>query len=203
MTFAIVPAAGLSSRMGRPKLSLPLGDRTVIERVFATLKAGGVERVLVVTGPHVPEVARLATAAGSDVLTLAEPTADMRSTVERGFDWVEKHWKPSPTDSWLLVPADHPVLDLTVVREVIAAAGEFIVPVCDGRRGHPTRFLWQHAAAIRGLPANVGINTFVRDQSDKVTELPAGQEVLLDLDTPDDWNRLAAHFHYSLTNVST
>ncbi len=33
MIFAVVPAAGRASRMGRPKLSLPLGGRTVLEHV--------------------------------------------------------------------------------------------------------------------------------------------------------------------------
>ncbi len=52
MIFAVVPAAGRSSRMGRPKLSLPLGGRTVLEHVVIALRQGGVDEVLVVVGPH-------------------------------------------------------------------------------------------------------------------------------------------------------
>ena len=37
MTFAIVPACGHSTRMGRPKLALPFGERTVIEHIVAAL----------------------------------------------------------------------------------------------------------------------------------------------------------------------
>ena len=191
---AIVPAAGHSTRMGRPKLSLPLGDRTVIEHVVAALRAGGVDRVLVVLGPHVPELGPLATAAGAHVLTLAEPTPDMRSTVEHGLRWIEDRYHPGPNDPWLLVPADHPVLDPALVRQVVAAGTTerpIVVPVHDGRRGHPTRFAWRHAAAIRGLPADQGINALLRDRADEVYELPvADAAVLCDLDTPDDYARL-------------
>ncbi|MFT4555717.1 MAG: CTP:molybdopterin cytidylyltransferase MocA, partial [Planctomycetaceae bacterium] len=34
--FAIVPAAGLSRRMGQPKLVMDLGGKAVIERLLTT-----------------------------------------------------------------------------------------------------------------------------------------------------------------------
>ena len=37
-TFGLIPAAGKSRRMGRPKLMLPLGDSTVLEQVFAAVR---------------------------------------------------------------------------------------------------------------------------------------------------------------------
>jgi len=45
MTFAVVPAAGRSSRMGRSKLALPLGDSTVLQVVVETLRNGGADPV--------------------------------------------------------------------------------------------------------------------------------------------------------------
>ena len=38
MIFALIPAAGKSTRMGRPKLALPLGEKTVLEHVIAALR---------------------------------------------------------------------------------------------------------------------------------------------------------------------
>ena len=49
MISGIVLAAGMSSRMGRPKLILPWGDTTVIARVVDALQQGGVDEILVVT----------------------------------------------------------------------------------------------------------------------------------------------------------
>jgi len=208
MTFAVVPAAGHSTRMGRPKLSLPLGDRTVLEHVLAALRAGGVEHVLVVVGPHVPELGPLAIAAGADVLALPEPTPDMRATVEHGLDWVERRLGPRSDDPWLLVPADHPVLDPAVIRQVAGSgttAQPIVVPVFGGRRGHPTRFAWRHAAGVRALHPDQGINAFLRARAAEVLELPvASPHVLTDLNTPQDFARLIAEsFHHPLTNVSS
>src|SRR5215468_2464915 len=48
---AIVPAAGRSVRMGRPKLVLTIGGQTVLARVVKALRAGGAGRVVVVAPP--------------------------------------------------------------------------------------------------------------------------------------------------------
>jgi len=196
MIFGIIPACGLSTRMGRPKLSLPVGDRTVIEHVVGALRGSGADVVLVVVGPHVPELEPLATRAGARVLTLPEPTADMRATVEAGLNWLDAHLHPTPDDWWLMSPGDHPTLSPTVVRTLLDAARaddrhSIFVPVCEGRRGHPLLARWRHADTVRLLPAGEGINSCLRRCSDEVREvtvLDSGS--FHDLDTPDDYARL-------------
>jgi molybdenum cofactor cytidylyltransferase len=165
MTFAVVPAAGHSTRMGRPKLSLRLCDRTVVEHVVQSLRAGGVKHVMVVIGPHVAELAAPATLAGADVCQLAEPTPDMRATVECGLRRLEQTtYRPTSDDVWLLAPADHPTLNPEVVRQLIATGirnRSIAVPVHAGRRGHPTLFHWPDVAGIRALGPGLGINAYL------------------------------------------
>ncbi len=195
-TFALLPAAGKSSRMGRPKLSLPLGERTVLEHVIAAVRAGGVREVLVVIGPHVPELAALAWAAGAHALELAEETADMRATVEHGLRWLEERFRPAPADRWLLLPADHPTLDPALVQRLLQTRAvdddhSIIVPTFQGRRGHPTLIDWRHVAGLRALPAGQGLNRYLRARAEETQELPVDTEgILCDLDTPEDYARL-------------
>src|SRR4051794_19678415 len=101
-TFALIPAAGKSMRMGRPKLALPLGDRTVLERVIAAFRDAGVDMILVVLAPHSRGLLASARAAGADVLALPDEMPDMRTTVERGLDWLEEQVHPTDADAWLL-----------------------------------------------------------------------------------------------------
>jgi CTP:molybdopterin cytidylyltransferase MocA len=196
MTFALLPAAGQSRRMGRPKLTLPLGDRTVLEHAVAALRQAGVDPVLVVVGPHVPELAPLAQRAGALVLQLDEETPDMRATVAAGLDWLEERFHPPPDADWLLCPADHPVLDPVVVRHLLEARRScpglsIFVPTWQGRRGHPALLTWHHVAGMRALPPGLGLNVYLRQQAAVTAEVAVDSPgVLLDLDTPADYERL-------------
>jgi molybdenum cofactor cytidylyltransferase len=196
MIFALLPAGGKSVRMGRPKLLLPFGTGTVLEHVIATVRAAGLDRILVVAAPHLPELAALAETAGAQVLLLTEATPDMRSTVEIGLGWVESHWQPRPGDGWLLIPADHPALEPAVLRFLFEARRRqpqygIIVPTFQGQRGHPCLLDWSHVAGIRTFPAGLGLNTYLRQNAERTLEVPVeNASILFDLDTPEDYARL-------------
>jgi molybdenum cofactor cytidylyltransferase len=197
-TFGLVPAAGKSRRMGRPKLSLPLGNRTVVEHVVQAVTNADVCCVLVVTGPDESALSTLAEKAGAAVLRLTEDTAEMRDTIERGLEWLEDRYQPAPEDGWLLLPADHPCIDSEVVRQVIkskeaAPEKSIVVPSFEGTRGHPTWIAWRHVAGIRALERGLGLNAYLRRYQQETLELPvAAESVLWDLDTPEDYERLVA-----------
>jgi CTP:molybdopterin cytidylyltransferase MocA len=196
MIFALIPAGGHSQRMGRPKLTLRLGDRTVLEHVLAALRKAEIEHILVVVGPHVPELASLAGKAGADALHLTEATADMRATIEHGLRWLEEHRRPHDDDSLLLVPADHPTLSPLVVRQLIQGRdanpdATVVVPTFQGRRGHPVLFAWSHVERIRALPKGQGLNAYVRQHPTAIYEVAVDSgDILCDLDTPEDYERL-------------
>jgi molybdenum cofactor cytidylyltransferase len=195
-TFAVIPAAGQSARMGRPKLSLPLGGRSVLERVVEAVRRGGVEATVVVIGPHVPELVPLAEAAGAVPVLLPEQTPDMRATVEYGLRWLEERFRPAPADLWLLLPADHPTLDGALVRRLLEARANtpyhsLVIPTFEGRRGHPAVIDWRHVAGIRALPQGEGLNRYFRRHAGQTLEVPVeSADVLCDLDTPEEYEQL-------------
>ena len=55
---AVIVAAGMSSRMGDFKPMLSIGEISVAQRVVATLRQAGAERVVVVTGYNADELER-------------------------------------------------------------------------------------------------------------------------------------------------
>jgi molybdenum cofactor cytidylyltransferase len=202
--FAIVPACGHSKRMGRPKLSLPLGKRTVIEHVVTALHGGGVDHVLVVIGPHIPELVPLVIQAKAEPFVLPEATPDMRTTVTHGLNWLATHFAPSSSDAWLLVPGDHPTLDPITVRTVCSAHHVLrpkpgaVVPVCNGRRGHPVLIDWSLTPSLLSFPTDQGINSFLRSRDVETFEVAVTNSTLDDIDTPEDYQRMMAIFGHTI-----
>jgi molybdenum cofactor cytidylyltransferase len=192
--------------MGRPKLALPLGDKTVLGCVVAALRGAGVDEVLVVVGPHVAELATLARPAGASALLLDSETPDMRTTVEMGLRWLQEQRQPDPEDSWLLCPADHPALHLEVVRSLMRAryddpSRSIIIPTFQGQRGHPALIAWKHTTALQELLPDQGINVYLRSQAVETLLLPvAAEQILWDLDTPDDYEQVIRTFERRLSS---
>lgn len=182
--------------MGRPKLLLPLGGRTVLEHLLAALSGGGGDDCVVVVGPEAAELAAVAAGAGANVLRLAEQTADMRATCLQGLEWLRRRHQPQDTDGFLLVPADHPTLAAEVVKALVDTAGRepalsIVVPAYQGRRGHPVWIRWRHVAEIGALAAGEGLNRLIRRLSGSTREIDwASAEILRDLDTPEDYDHL-------------
>lgn len=199
MIAAIVPAAGQSSRMGRPKLTLPLsGGEMVIARVVSALKAGGADPVLVIgpprAEPHTPILLDSATDAGALVLSLSAPTPEMRATVEAGLLLLENA-VPHPS-AVLICPGDSVGLTAELVSAVVvrlrSAPESIVIPRYQGHRGHPLGLPWEIALAIRALPPDLGINALRERFADRLTFLDVSEPgATVDLDTPEDYRNWA------------
>lgn len=182
--------------MGQPKLLLPLGGQTILERVINTTRLAGIDNILVVATARVPSLEKVAANAGAAVAVLDDETPDMRATVEAGLQWLEHHCSPAPSDGWLLIPADHPVLEVQVIRNLLTAERNspqhsIFVPTSDGKRGHPTLVRWQHVATIRSFPPGHGLNEYFRAHASQTIEISVDSpNILCDLDTPEDYARL-------------
>ena len=195
--FAVIPAAGTSSRMGRPKLLLPLAGRPLVLHTLAAWQSSRVERVVVVVRPGDEALAELVRAAGADVVTPPAPPPDMKASLGYGLAHIEQQFQPSADDAWLVAPADMPglsprIID-TLLAEFAAHPGPPIIPTLGGRRGHPVLLPWSLAAELRELPASAGLNALIeRSQPillpcDHVAAAAAG--AFADIDTPEDLSR--------------
>jgi molybdenum cofactor cytidylyltransferase len=195
---AIVPAAGESRRMGRPKLLLRLGERSVIARVVTALRKGGVHRVIVVTppldAPGGEDVGREAAGAGAELVVPDIQPPDMRTSFELALTILEADG--DEPEMVLLTPADCPALTPTTVAVVIQRARAhpdgIVVPTVDGRRGHPVALPWECAREVRGLPRGVGVNALVTTLAHTIIEVAVDDPgAVADLDSPDDYRRWA------------
>ena len=189
----LIPAAGRSSRMGRWKLMLPFGDRTVIESVVST-SLSVCSKVVLVTGYRSPELRDLF--AGVDRVAIVDNVqwqAGMFSSIKCGVSAIE-------SKQFFIALADMPLLKPAIFRKLLHtsyaenAAGNTsysaIAPVFDGRRGHPVLLFRSILDKIRGADLETTTMKEIIQQG-RVHEMAwSDDSIHRDLDTPDEYRAI-------------
>jgi molybdenum cofactor cytidylyltransferase len=177
--------------MGEPKLLLPWGECTMIERVLSQWRASRVARVVVVVHPADDRLAELCRAAGAAVFQPEIPPPDMKASVRHALAWIAERESPAAQDAWLLAPADMPLVTSSVIDAVIAAhdphSPSSVVPVAGGRRGHPVLFPWSLAGEVARLAPEEGVSAIVKRHGVKEVSWANTREILTDIDTPEEY----------------
>ncbi|HEV2064231.1 MAG TPA: nucleotidyltransferase family protein [Thermoanaerobaculia bacterium] len=184
---AVVVAAGLSRRMGREKVLLRFGDRTVLERVLATLAAAGVAEIVAVMRPDLPRALEIARAAGARIAVNPRPEEEMLLSIRMGIAEL------SPDiDAFYVWPADHPAVAADTAGRLAREAGRarVILPVHAGRRGHPALVGADLIPEIAAIPEGEGLRHLWRARPDVLIEVPVVDAgTLVDLNTPGDYEK--------------
>ena len=197
MIPALLLAAGVSSRMGRPKALLPWEAEPLVRRVARALRDGGAAPVVVVVAPGaVGEAISAAVADAPEVAVTVNPRPErgMLSSVQAGLARaLEGNARPG---AFLVCPCDLPRLSARDVACVLGAwdgdAAGIVAPAFKNKRGHPTLFGVQYAGEVMALDSgNTGLNLVLRRHADRVREVALESDAILrDADTPDEWRAL-------------
>jgi molybdenum cofactor cytidylyltransferase len=199
MTLAIVPAAGASRRMGRPKLLLPHGQSTILGSLAAALRAGGASPVVIVAAAEDVELQEWARGFGAMVAVNPDPERGMLSSIREGIAALGGAAQLAARGEVVLVaPADLPALRPATVAEVVwrrAAAGALLaVPVFEGKRGHPLAIAPSLLPEIETLDLAVGLKELLERHAAAVLEVPVEDAgAVRDVDTPEDYEGLSHH----------
>jgi len=206
---AIVIAAGLSSRMDGLKPLLPIGEKPAITRLLDTIRAAGIEDVVVVTG-HEREMVEEALTEQRDGSfyvqnrTQKEPSlcsvynedfrSGMFSSVKAGLRCVAE------TSDALLFPVDVPLVSAKTIRGLVSAYEEgspsrFAVPVYKGNNGHPLLIPRLFYTEILGHKGEGGLKEVRNRHAAEMLRYEVGDEgCVLDMDTPEDYEKLLSYY---------
>lgn len=189
MISAVVLAAGLSTRMGRPKMVLLVEGKPMLQKVLDALRGARVDETVVVLGPEASKIRSQVRFERERVVVNSRYAQGMSTSLRLGLATVSPE-----AEAALVVMGDQPFLSSSTIDMVIEGfregAAPIVVPVYRGVRGNPVLFaksVFPEAMRVRG---DVGARSVVRSYGSRVAEVPVEDEgVLSDLDTPEEYGR--------------
>ncbi len=185
--WAIILAAGESKRMGSPKMILPYKGMTIIEKVVENVLKSDVEKAVIVFGANKMEIMEVI-----DKYPVMHCYNDyykqgMLSSVKCGFEFLPPDFRAA-----MVFLGDQPMAEPSVMNLVIEAyyrSGKgIVIPVCNGKRGHPTLIENKYREEILSLDEPDGLRGLLRKHPDDLLEIETENEsILKDIDTQEDY----------------
>jgi molybdenum cofactor cytidylyltransferase len=173
--------------MGSPKALLPFRGKTFLENILEGISRSSVQHTVVVVGHHRAE-SEDHVRTPIRVVFNADYEKGMITSLQAGIRAL-----PTGISGALLCLVDHPLIDLETIESLIAnaAPNRIVVPVFEGRRGHPVLFASNILEEILALTAFQGANIVVHKDPSRIFQVPVNSPgILLDVDTPKDFQNL-------------
>jgi len=181
----LVLAAGASTRMGRPKALLPLGNGILLDRAVEQARILSRD-VRVVCGAGYPLIRFRCSRQPSAWVPAPDWHSGLSASLVAGLESLG----PGVPGVFVLL-ADQPLLDLKALAALGGAARsvphQTVAADYDGRPGVPAylpRWLWPRVMALSG---DRGAGAVLAQAGATRVEIPG---VLEDVDTPEDWLRV-------------
>jgi molybdenum cofactor cytidylyltransferase len=187
--WAIVLAAGKSTRMKQQKMLLPFNGKTIIETVILNILPVLNKKILVVLGSHHDEIKKQIGKLPVKTCMNENYAEGMLSSVICGFRAL-----PVGAEAALVFLGDQPQIPGEVSRLVINAwqnSGKgIIIPVTNGRRGHPVLIETKYKSEIESLDPEKGLRQLMEKFGGDVEEAECNlPEILRDIDTPEEYSK--------------
>jgi molybdenum cofactor cytidylyltransferase len=187
-TAGVILAAGASTRMGQPKPLLLWHGEPFVRHVARTALDADLSPVMIVAGEHISEI--------------RQAVADLRVTVIHNPDWEAGQSTsvrcglqslPDAIGAAVFLLADQPHIPIELVTALKAQHAQelnpIVAPLIDGRRGNPVLFDRVTFAELRALTGDVGGRAVFAQYASAYVPWPDAR-LLLDVDTPEDYQRL-------------
>lgn len=184
---ALIVAAGMSSRMGDFKPMLNIGSISIAQRIVATLRQAGVERIVMVTGYNATLLERHLAGDGLIFLRNEEyEHTQMFDSAKIGLRYLR-----DKVERILFTPVDIPLFTSATVRALLESEAALACPVCGGQRGHPILIASSLVDALLADSGEGGLQGAIRRCGADVAQIEVHDAgILHDADTPEDYRTL-------------
>ncbi len=189
MIWAMILAAGESKRMGKPKLLLPFGEKTIIETVLDNVIQSEVEKILVVLGSAREKIEQKIKNYSLEIAFNPNFRSGMLSSVHAGFQAL-----PEQAQAALVVLGDQPSISTSVINELIDAYKRtrkgIVLPVYKSERGHPVLIDMKYRREVENLSPDIGLRGTVYNHPEDILEVDVeASSIFQDIDYMEDYKK--------------
>ena len=186
---AMVLAAGGSTRMGRPKLALPVRGTPMIRLAAQAARASRCREVIVVLGTHAEIYRPLLDGLDVQIVINPDPAEGLGSSIRRGVEAVA-----TDAQGVVILLADQPFVTADVIDRLIdvaAAEGRRIVASSyHSTVGVPAFFHRALFLELLTLEGDQGARSVIERYPKEGVAVPLPEAVATDIDTAEDFSTI-------------
>jgi molybdenum cofactor cytidylyltransferase len=191
MIAAIILAAGRSTRMGTPKLLLPLRGRSMLRHVIDHARGSRCDEIVVVVGEAADRVAAEARGPAVRVVVNERYREGMGTSLAAGIAALG-----AECEAAIVLLGDQPCVTAAAINGLIDAYRTTGKPIVASRYGAilgaPTLIGGACFHEARRLGGDAGGRSLIQRYPDLVAEVLLPPSAAVDVDTPEEFARLAA-----------
>jgi molybdenum cofactor cytidylyltransferase len=185
MLAAVILSGGASRRMGSPKALLSYQGRPFLEHLLDVAHHPKIGLRRVVLGADASPIAKEVNLAPDEIVINDQWEKGQLSSIQAALRSL-----PPKTDGIILLLIDHPLISASLVSELIesfySSGKSIVLPVYEGRRGHPVIFSSALYQDLMNASLETGARSVVWAHAGEVQVLQTNEEgCVLNLNDPD------------------
>ncbi len=185
-TAVLLLAAGKSSRMGRVKQLLPIGDKTLLEIAIKSAIQSKADKTYCVLGAHFEAIQKSIEDYPVEIILNTNYHSGLGSSIIAGL----KHLEDKHFQSILIMLADQPEVDANYLNQLIDESSKqpskIIASSYSGLSGVPAVFPKQYYNELLNLKGDKGAKDFLNSSTTEVIQIDSIP--LIDIDTTEDYS---------------
>jgi molybdenum cofactor cytidylyltransferase len=185
MLAAVILSGGASRRMGSPKALLSYQGRPFLEHLLDVAHHPKIGLRRIVLGADREPIAKEVNLALDEIVINEQWEKGQLSSIHAALRSL-----PAQTDGILVLLIDHPLISEVLVGELVdnfyTSGKSIVLPVYEGRRGHPVIFSSSLYQELMNAPLETGARSVVWAHAGDVQVVQTNEEgCVLDLNDPD------------------